>query len=408
MPVSLSPALKYPDPPQLIDGDLNFVSFRPVSGTTFGPSEQIKINVQSPNELLDSRKSYLKFKLALTGGATTAGSVTSVLGGASVIREIQTEVGGVEVERINRYNAYLAALYAKATNTQKDMLAELELYGNQDELTGSADKYSNGRYIIHAPRIAVLESDQMIPLAVVRGGITLNIALDTFNNLVALDTSSTSYTVSDVEFVACLLKPSDAYLRDLSASLAAGNVAKIPMSCIKHVRWSPTATASQNVNLSVGYIKSLRNVLQVARLTSIEDTESADAFNNFTGDAIKNYHWEIGSQRYPKNREIGAQQTVASGSPDPEFLMQQLISVDNSYPLMDCQAIDGNTQNAILFNWATNGFGSGVPVSDGLVTFVSEHNSSRATTTRYDAWFNFDAVLRVSAADVQIDSRSLQ
>lgn len=405
--VALNPQLKYQQPIQTVDGDATFVGFKPVSGTSFSENDTIKINIQSPNEVLDPRRSYLKYRLRLTGGATTAGNVCSVLGGGAVLREIQTELGGVEVERIARYNVYLAALYARAPNTQKDTLSELELYANQDELTGSADKYSNGRYIVHAPRIAALESNQFLPLPFIRGGMTLNITLDDWRNLVALDTTSTGYTVDQVEMVCCMIKPSDAYLRDFSASLASGNVAKVPMSCVKHIRWQPTATASQNVVMNIGYLKSLRSVIQQHRLTSIENTESADAFNNFAAIGMKSYHFEIGSARYPKNRELGCQNVIASGAVDPESLMQGLISIDNSYPLYDAQAIDGNTQNAIIYNWSTAGYGSGVPVVDGQLTFVSEHNSAQLTTTICDVHANYDCLLKISASDVMVDARNL-
>ena len=55
MPVSFNIPQKmtYSDADSLIDGDLNYVSYQPIAGTSWGPSESFDINISSPDKVLD-------------------------------------------------------------------------------------------------------------------------------------------------------------------------------------------------------------------------------------------------------------------------------------------------------------------------------------------------------------------
>ncbi len=111
----------------MLDGDINFVSYRPVSGETFTSGKTFKININSDNEFLVPQKSYLKFNLKLTGGATTAGNCLTTLGAASVINRVTTSVSGRTIEDLQNYGSYVSCLYKRTPATQQNILKQLEL-----------------------------------------------------------------------------------------------------------------------------------------------------------------------------------------------------------------------------------------------------------------------------------------
>lgn len=407
----LPESLLYTPPVQTTDGDVNWVSFPPMSGSSFGPSESFKINVSTPNELLIPQRSYLKFNLRLTGGATTtSGSSLSSLGGASVFQSITTELGGVQVESLQNYNAMLATQYKRLPNTNQILLGETEMFGKQTELTKSANAYLYGRDVCHPLHIAILESsDNALPLFAVRGGLQLSFQLETLNNVLASAASaSTSYVVSSIEFVGCMLKPSDDYLQSFIAGMSKGSVAHIPLQLTKNIRVSPGTTDSQRSQLHTGFLRSIRSITGVCRVAASLNNPAVDANNSFTSNNLKQYYFEIGSTRYPRNKVIKATNSTSFAAPSPENIMMAICSLDNTFPHFNQTDITQNTDQMVYYNWASNrGFGSGISSEDGIITFNHDYNNvGTVGSETMDFWLNYDADLRIGAAGVALDNRS--
>lgn len=396
---SIPESMKYNAETQQVDGDINWVRYTPVSGTTFAPSNTCKLRLTSANEFLIPSKSYLRYDLTFTAG-TIASVATSTLGGASVIKRMTTTVAGLQVEDIDNYNAYIATIYSRLPDSHKNLLKQTEGLGNT-----SAFSVSTGRSVYHAPRVALLEQEKHIPLAFWGGGVDIDI---TFEDIAKVQNSTagspSTYTVSNVEFVACMLKPSDSYLQSYQSALSSGKWAKMPLQLCRNMRVSPSATTEQEVNLFTGVLRSLRSLIGVNRLTASFGS-SADTFNSFDNEDLRNYYFQIGSNRYPRNKPIEC--ANASGViVQSEHLMQALCSVDNTYSHFNQPDSYASASDYIFFNWCSNpSLGSGAIVEDGNLTLVRSFVSAPATTSITDLFLIYDAVLKFNATDFTLDAK---
>lgn len=116
------------------------------------------------------------------------------------------------------------------------MLKQLEFYNDTTALSGSADKYTNGRVFCHALRNCIGELEYDLPLPFCRD-LEFEFTLAPLNTLLAElgatapdRTGSTGYVIDQVEYVAEMIKPGDDYLRDFNEGLNRGAVPMIPMT----------------------------------------------------------------------------------------------------------------------------------------------------------------------------------
>jgi hypothetical protein len=398
-PFSIPESLRYNAEIQSIDGDIHVVRYTPVSGVSFTPSQVCKLRLTSANEFLIPSKSYLRYDIAFTSD-TIANVRTSTLGGASVLKTITTSIAGLQIESIDNYNAYIATSDARLPDSHKNLLKQTEGLGNT-----SAFSVSTGRSVYHAPRIALMEQDKHIPLAFFGGGIDLDL---TFEELAKVQSttggSPTTYTITNVEFVATMLKPSDSYLQAYQSSLASGKFAKMALQLVRNMRLTPSATTEQEANLFTGVLRSLRSVIGVNRLTASFGA-GADTFASFDNEDLRNYYFQIGSNRYPRNKAIEC--ANASGViVQSEHLMQALCSVDNTYSHFNQPDSYASVSDYIFFNWASNpSLGSGAIVEDGNLTLVRSFVSAPTTTSTTDLFLIYDAVLKFNATDFSLDTK---
>ena len=400
-------SLSYKRPETVIDGDSNFVEFQPVAGSTFTQDQSLKIRVNSADEFLDVRRSYLKYDLALTGGATTAGNMISELGGASVLRRITTTISGSQIEDFDDYNLSLSVKYAQLPETNKNFLKQVEFYNNQTVLTSSASAYSNGRTCCHALRTALFECDRVFPLAFVRSGIELDIVLAPVNDLIIGDSDTTGYQISNVRFVACMIKPTQSYMKSFQSTLESGNTAHIPLHITRNVKLAPTTTTDQTNIMNIGFYKSLRSFFGVFRESTSINSATTDSFKLNSLNGLKQYSVRVGSNKYPRNFDIGTTYSITSATVRPEFLMQSLVSMDNSYAHFNAVDPTSNTNNYIYYNWASNESpGSGIATEDGSITLNHIYHTAPGGTETYSFFFLIDGVLKISAVDCSLDVRN--
>ena len=89
MSLNISNSLTYTQPEGLLDGDIQFVSYKPQGANTYGPSETINVKLSSNTDFMVLHRSYIKFNLA----CSTTGSL-SVNGGSAVVNQITDNIGG--------------------------------------------------------------------------------------------------------------------------------------------------------------------------------------------------------------------------------------------------------------------------------------------------------------------------
>ena len=341
--------------------------------------------------------------------ATTSGStaITSALGASACLQRITTSVSGRSIEDINNYNSYCSAIYKRLPTTQQNFLKQVELLNNQTQLTSSSTAAANGYTVCHALRTALCESDQYIPLPFIAGGVSIEAELAPVNKLlVATSSGATGYTISAVEFVACMVKPSDSYLKTFQQSLLSGREATVPMTTIRNYRIAPsTASADQTIPVSCGFHRSVRSMLATQKLTSNINNSAADEFSLETLNGLKEYYVQVGSRRFPRNFTIKTQNASASGAPTAEHYMQALCSLDNTFSQMNAVDHAGtNTGQFIYYQWASNrGFGTGEPSEDGQITLNLNYNSA-PSASYMDLFLHIDGVLKIGASDVSFST----
>ena len=401
--LQVSENLQYNKIPNVFEGSSNFVSFKPVGPTTYSQDSEIKIRISS-QDYLNTSRSYIKYRLKWTGGTTTDQDRLSKLGGVSVLRNVAIAMGGLEVERINNYNAYCGLLYKRLPLTNQAFLKATELF---DDRTGA--NAANGAVIVHALKTAVFESNRHLPLAFIRGGIELSLTLEGLNRVLSDNavTPPTGFEISEVEFIGCMVSPPAEYLQETQKMLMSGASQKLPLVLIRNVRSSPSGITDEEKSIHLGLVQSLRSVIGTFRTDAILNGANGDSFRDSVG-GLESYAFRIGSTTYPKNKRVGCS-TENAGASDPESLMQAICSLDNTYPHFLAKRPSENGEGYVYYNFASNAsVGSGVAVSDGILVNDFKYHTAPATTTSMDAFYHYDAYLLISAEEISVVSRNLE
>jgi hypothetical protein len=403
--------LQYSQPAERLSGEKQFVSFAPTGATSYSMGDSIKININSNNQFLDPARSYLRFRVR-GAGTSSASHKIPVAGWAYAINRVSTHVGGVLIEDISDYNRFISLLYQKLPASHQNMLKKLESYDTQNAVAvASANGLTNGQVICHALRVALLEQPKMLPLCFVRGGIELNLYLETLNNFLHVnsDAGITGITIDQVAFVACMVKPADAYLQQFSKSLEGGAQVKIPIELCKSIRNTPVNASESSELLNVGFLKSLKSIWQASHSNTLgvsSSTSGNDSSMNYSMNGLQRYSLQVGGKKYPQNFDISCCQTVGSTTVSPEHLMQELVSVDNTYAFLN-EPSGATTGSHIFYEFSNDkSWGSGIPVSDGIVSLAKVGTPTSTSVNQYTFCWH-DALLKISASSCEVDSKAL-
>lgn len=407
---SLPSQLNYTQPPQQLSGQKNFVSFKPKAGTSFTGNDNIQIPITSTNSFLDPTRSYLKFRVSFAG-TTSASHRTPLSGYSYAFDKVDTYVGGVLVESIADYNKYVACLYKRLPAGYQSQLAVLEQYNEASSTTNGVCGANAGVLVCHAPRVALFEQTRHIPLSFIRGGIELNFTVLPFSQFIAVNNagSLTGYTIDQVELIACMIQPSDAFLSSFAKSLQSGSEAKIPLEVCRTIKSFPQNSSVNTYTLNTGFHKSLNSILNTNAPTV--SGAGTDGSNLFTNNGQTSYRYEISGSRYPQNFNIYTNSATAGGMIGAEQVMMGLCAVDNTFTGLNQQTSDIVDVNG-NFNYtdfrSDASFASGVPISDGQVVFVAEGTPSTTTNITNYSWVFVNALLKISMNSVSLDTKELQ
>lgn len=409
MSFEIPSVLNYSPPVPTIENSVNFVSFKPISGSTFSPNDNIKFKITSNNSFLRPSKCFLKYDLALTGGTPHASGSVSVLGGSSVLQRIESVVSGLRVEDIDDYNLMVSKLYQKSTEEYKELLKTLEGYNDTTNSTfvrTTADPRP-ARTVCHALRTCLFEAPTDIPLCFLRGGVELNLFTSPFKAYYSTNgtTPATSYTISNVSMVVAFVKVPDSYLSSFQSSLERGNKASIPLKITRHIQSQVTASSENHIQLNVGFLKSLTSIMGVIRKSAEILTDTKDNFALNTRDGLESYFLTNGTDRIPLDHNVECGLTNFN----PTSLMMELCSIDNTYNHFGTtySGYTGDTEFEIFQNLSPHpgSFGSGMSITDGTIIENLYFATSKPTAaSRVDWYINYDALLKISNEGVVLDS----
>lgn len=100
--------------PKAIPSEKTRKRFFSSNGRTFGPSQTIKINLESPRSFLDGKNCYLEFNVHNNSGG---GAGLDVGGGYNFIKNFRIHQKGNEILRMNNVNRLMNAIIIPATDS---------------------------------------------------------------------------------------------------------------------------------------------------------------------------------------------------------------------------------------------------------------------------------------------------
>lgn len=336
--------------PLAVASTQNRRSFYPQNGqnfTDFG-SSIIRIDVNADG-LLDCQQSYLEFTLTnLVNNRRTLDQ------GHPWIKRLTIESAGVILEDINNYNrliggiltpaqgsaAYTAEMQcanfannnsdnaggagaAEAIEYFQNSLGAVTTGGgdvdaqNADNATGVIDvnaaaPAAGGTPVTGQYHLACgfLNMDKYLPLVLMGQGFTIQLELESGNNIgicpVAATANAQSYQISDVKYVAHIVDMQrDFYdmLRNLQAQ--SGGSIMIGSSTYRHYShvFTPTAGSTEEINISAR-VRSLESLVWCCNRTANVGNNQFYNLSSGTpfGATSGSYNVFVGAQRYPSNQ----------------------------------------------------------------------------------------------------------
>ena len=401
--------MQYTRPNQKVGGETTWVSYRPTEAGPFVSDQSFSINVSSTSHFLQPDKTFLKYKVSLVGGSATAGTTSlSTMSLVAPLKDVSFSLGGVRVESIRNYNQYVSIERKRTTAERTNLLKELEAIGDPTCLSASADKLVKGRYCMHALENALGEMNDALPLPFIRGGVRVEIQLDSFNNVMAGNANGhTNYRIEDVQLICGMIKPADSYMKEFQASLEAGRFANIPIVATKSYQTVLNASTAQTVDINCGFLQSLKSIMATQRVASVFNSVASDLFNNDTHAGLKKWSVQVGSSKYPLNMDINVSNDVSVATPDPTGLALAVAALSSHATGFDNKTAQADNKDCFLYyNWSLD-YNNGVSVSDGKVTLTLDYNTSPTVGNVLDVYAQCDALIQIGSGEIILNERSL-
>ena len=359
MSLNISNSLTYTQPESVLDGKINYVSYKPQGANSYSASETITVKLSSNTDFICLDRSYCKFTLS-----TSATGTLSVNGGTAVINSIVDNFGGAVLPIARNVHIKQGVKLQSGTSERKaiDTYAQSCTFGSGTGLAVTAAT----SLTICMPFMSSFETDKVIPLAVLNGWeqtVTLNPA--------SAVVSAGTYTVSNFEVVAAMLTPSQLYLEQIAQGLNNGSTLKIPIQLSNSITSPVSSALSQNILVNCGYYSSMNSVTFVHKESALANSSK-----------VSSWYLMCDSNRYPKNKTIAGAvesvyQTLAGYATDITS-----ISVPDS------------TQTFNQYSFKTNGeFSSGIATANGLVELVLDFSSTPTGTI--ETIINYDGYLEI-------------
>jgi hypothetical protein len=383
----INDSLTYAAPDRVIDGDISWVSFKPTSIGTYLPGQSIDFKLRSNNEFVVLDRSYIKFTYAESGSVTT-GSALCTAGASAFFSQVTDTVSGLQLPLCKNWNVQNAMKLATDTTSRQTITTRCEYYG-----AAAASPTTTARTVCMPIPTTLASSTKIIPLAVLQGGWSLNYQLAPYLTAYNSANASNSYGITNMEIVCCMIKPTDAYLGELSSALSRGGSLKLPLELTKNITQSLTTATTQSIRLQTGFLGSVNSIFCTYRPLTDVNVVSKDSMKS-TMAKVSEFYLNVNSQRYPRNTAIGVS--------TPEYLYQLLAGYNTSLSVLSVPAAQA-TADIIKYSWKTNQeFSSGIPLNDGQIGVELSFSSAPASGDYFDAFINYDALLVIGQSDVQL------
>jgi len=294
--------------PLAIDSASSTREFVPENGATFayGNNRVIRIPLRS-EDLLDTRHSYLRFKVV--AGQTQALDQTAY----ALISRLRILSGGVPIEDIGGYNV-LANLLIKHQSGKGYMESygavamgatansAVPAHGAANGQNRTADTES--RYFCLPLFSGIMNNNKYIPLPLLNSvGLTIELTLEDPNSAVLAGADDPTCTISDVAYVAQMVKVSPDVIEGLRAvQMSTPNQSiMIAGQTWKNYKNSISANAGSAVLNIPDRSGSLKALFSVLRQTAAIGSRTALSLQ-FDSGQVTSYVYKIGSKMYPQSK----------------------------------------------------------------------------------------------------------
>jgi len=388
-------SLTYSYPVDIVSGDISFVSFKS-DAVSYSPGQTASFNLRSNNEFMILDRSYIKFDITETG---TTGTSLSCMGSSAIFKTVSDNLSGLQLPQLSDWNVLNSVNLSTDTAERKSVTTRCEATGTYAAPgTALAATTINVARSVVMPIPTTLSSiSQVFPLALLSGGYRIDYQLEDYLK-VFVGYVGNSYTITNFEIVGCMLKAPDAYLKEVSQGLAAGNSLKIPLQLTKNFTNLLSIATEQSINLSPGYLSSMNSLTNVYRTTATVNAASTDSFKS-TVAKVKNFYMNVDSARYPRNKPINIKNSA--GNEDPEFIYQLLASQNTSVALIE--APKAAISDVLHFSWKSNSsFNSGIPLNNGKISLEMQFSAAPAVNDILCSFIDYDCYLTISLSDVTL------
>lgn len=388
------------------DLGFNYSRVVPVNGTTFTTTNNtIKFRLASASQFWDPKRSYLKYKVQLTGGTASSSNLITKAGLAcGLIDRLQTSLNGQSLEDISRYGQMVAMEYQKASTEYLNFLKATEHVNDTGCLT-SGNAY-NKVSCVHALHGALFNLDLHLPLPIItNSGMDFTLFLAPLKQLMQSNatTPATDYEITDIEFFACMVDVNKAYLDEVLNKAKAGEI-KIPITLTQSQTNYLYNSAENQHSLVTGKLKSLNSITSIIQTGADLASGTADLCWKFTRNTLTNYFFRVGSKRFPLERDLITDTTYT----DAEQLMLLACTVGNRYQGLNLETVSDWTSSSdkafeIYWNFqnAIDRYGSGISVQDRVELFTTFATAPQ-TSDRMTSFLQVDAIIHVKLGEALI------
>lgn len=392
--LELDESLTYSTPPDVVMGDINYVSFKSDS-PSYTPGQTVNFNIRSNNEFMILDRSYLKFSYAETTGTT--GCTLSSMGAGSFISQISDTLSGLQLPVQQNANVIKAISLSNDTASRKSITTRCEFSGTYTAPGTAIATQTLGTYrtaIMPVPT-TLASTTNVIPVCFLNGGWNISYLLEQYLTAY-IGYSGNSYTIQNMEIVGAMLKAPDSYLGEVQKTLSAGNSLKIPLQLTKTYNNLLSTATTQTIRVQPGYLSSLNSITNVYRPTATVNAASADSFkSNIT--KFSEWYVNINSQRIPRNKPIKV------STDDLEWLYQELSAFNTSTSMINASTIAVNDKLHLSFK-SNNSFGSGISLNDGSVALELSFNAGPVVSDILTSVLEYDALLLISQNNVSLET----
>jgi hypothetical protein len=216
-------------------------------------------------------------------------------------------LGGQTVERIDNLTA-LATIIDRLKSGERRMNESIEnhpLTAPDHSARASLQGTKSRRLIMELP-FGLLRGKQWIPLHLLNNltiQLTLGDPLDAFN-----ETSNVNFDLSDVSLLGTCLHTDTSLSQTYTQHLERGGLLAMSYSSItssRHIVNSPDFTLS----LSRGLSKLKQAYFVICKIGEKASRDHTSSLTNDVSDSNMEFHFEVGSSKYPDNACIGTQES---------------------------------------------------------------------------------------------------